>query len=219
MTKLGKLMQQFELTDGFTESRLPGVRLFKVQQSTPRCPLIYDPGICIVVQGHKIGYLGDRFFPYDANNYLVTSVTMPFECETFATPEEPLLGIYINIELPLLHELIAQLGEDHELRVGKDNTLPCGVGPAPLEPEMSDALARLLKCLQSPCETKILGPGLLREILYHALCGQQAQTLYALSTPSLRTTATSPASLVLCSWFSMTTPTTSMSSDSPNRHT
>lgn len=182
MTQLGKLMQQFALPEGFSESRLPGVRFFKALQTVPRCPLVYDPGICIVAQGHKVGYLGSTSFPYDENNYLVTSVTMPFECATFATPEEPLFGIYIDIDLPLLHELMAQLGQDHQLRVRSDTVLPCGVGPAPLEPEMSDAIARLLKCLLSETETQVLGPGLLREILFRALEGKQAPVLYALAS-------------------------------------
>lgn len=181
MPQLDRLMQQFDLPDGFSESRLSGVRFFKAQQTIPRCPLIYDPGICIVAQGNKVGYLGGKSFPYDANNYLVTSVTMPFECATFATPEKPLLGLYIDIDLPLLHELIAKLGQDHEFMVLDDTALPRGIGPAPLEPEMSAAIARLLKCLQSETETLVLGFGLLREILFRALAGKQAQALYALA--------------------------------------
>lgn len=182
MTQLGKLMQQFDLPDGFSRSNLPSVRFFKAEQSIPRCPLVYDPGICIVAQGKKIGYLGGKSFPYDANNYLVTSVTMPFECETFATPEEPVLGIYIEIDLPLMHELIAQLGENHPSASRGDSAVPCAIGPAVLEPEMSEAVARLLKCLQSKTESRILGPGLLREILYRTLGGQQAPVLYALAS-------------------------------------
>jgi AraC-like DNA-binding protein len=182
MTQLGKLMQQFDLPDGFSRSNLPSVRFFKAEQSIPRCPLVYDPGICIVAQGKKIGYLGGKSFPYDANNYLVTSVTMPFECETFATPEEPVLGIYIEIDLPLLHELIAQLGENHPSASRGDSAVPCAIGSAVLEPEMSEAVARLLKCLQSKTESRILGPGLLREILYRTLGGQQAPVLYALAS-------------------------------------
>ncbi len=181
MSQLAELMQQFDLAEGFSESRLPGVRFFKALQTIPRCPLIYDPGICIVVQGNKIGYLGDKSFSYDANNYLVTSVTMPFECATFANPDEPLLGLYIDVDLPLLHELIAQLGQNHEFTVHNDTRLPCGIGPAPLEAEMVDAIGRLLKCLQSETETLVLGSGLLREILFRALAGKQAHVLYTLA--------------------------------------
>lgn len=56
------------LPEGFTESRLAGVRYFKATEYRPKIPLLYDPGVCVVFQGHKIGYLGDRKFRYDPNN-------------------------------------------------------------------------------------------------------------------------------------------------------
>jgi hypothetical protein len=91
MSQMAELLDNFpEIENGPSESRLKGVLFFKETQPIPRRPMVYNPGICIVAQGHKIGYLGGRKFPYDANHYLVTSVTMPFDCETFASPEEPL---------------------------------------------------------------------------------------------------------------------------------
>ena len=54
--------------------------------------------------------------------------------------------------------------------------IPKGVGPA----QMGDAVFRLLKCLKSETEARILGPRLIQEILYRALCGTQVSSLYAL---------------------------------------
>jgi AraC-like DNA-binding protein len=146
--------------------------------------MVYDPGICIVAQGHKIGYLGGRKFQYDANHYLVTSVTMPFECETFASPEQPLLGLYIDIDMAQLHDLIGRLDLQKEIGTVGDKTLPCGIGPAVMDEDMVDATNRLLKCLQFETESQILGPGLVREILYRALCGTQAPVLCSLAMRS-----------------------------------
>jgi len=183
MSKMADLLKSFEITDGgSSESRLEGVRLFKSTYPIPRKPMVYDPGICIVVQGHKIGYLGGQKFRYDANNYLVTSVTMPFECETFASPEEPLLGLYIDIDTSQLHDLIGRLGLRPEIGNNGEKGLLRGIGPALLDENMADAITRLLTCLQSETESHILGPGLVREILYRALCGAQAPVLYSLAT-------------------------------------
>lgn len=168
--------------NGVTESRLKGVRFFKDTQSMARTPMVYEPGICIVAQGYKIGYLGERSFRYDANNYLVTMVTMPFECETFATPEEPLLGLFIDIDMAQLHDLIGRLGMKSEIAsAAENNNLPQGVGPAVLDEDMADSLNRLIKALGSDTDAEILGPGLVREILYRALCGTQAPVLYSLA--------------------------------------
>ena len=182
MSQMVELLNFFPLADGASsESRLEGVRFFKSTQPLSRKPMVYEPGICIVAQGHKIGYLGDRKFQYDANNYLVTSVTMPFECETFASPEDPLLGLYIDIDMAQLHDLIGRLDLQAEIGQAGEKGLPRGIGPAVMDEDMADAINRLLKCLQSETESQILGPGLVREILYRALCGTQAPVLYSLA--------------------------------------
>ncbi len=182
MSQTAELLNRFPLTDGgSSESPLAGVRLFKSTYPMPRKPIVYDPGICIIVQGHKLGYLGGREFRYDANHYLVTSVTMPFECETFASPEDPLLGLYIDIDMSQLHDLIGRLGLRPEIGNGVEKDLPRGIGPAVMDEDMADAIHRLLRCLSSEAESHILGPGLVREILYRALCGTQAPVLYSLA--------------------------------------
>lgn len=182
MPQMAELLKSFPLADsGASESRLQGVRLFKETRPIPRRPMVYDPGICIIAQGHKIGYLAGRKFQYDANHYLVTSVTMPFECETFASPEEPLLGLYIDIDMTQLHDLIGRLDLQPEIGNSGEKGLPCGLGPAVMDADMADATSRLLRCLGSETEAQILGPGLVREILYRALRGTQAPVLYSLA--------------------------------------
>jgi AraC-like DNA-binding protein len=182
MSKIVELLRSFPLPDGgFSESHLEGVHFFKSTQPIPRTPLVYDPGICIVAQGRKIGYLGNHVFQYDPNNYLVASVTMPFECEASASPEEPLLGLYIDVDMPILHDLISQLDIQFEIDNASKKGLPRGIGPAVMDEDMLDATNKLIKCLHSKIESQILGPGLVREILYRALCGAQAPVLYSLA--------------------------------------
>ena len=159
MSKMAELLRSFPtINDGPTASRLNGVLLFKETKHIPRKPMVYNPGICIVVQGHKIGYLGGRKFRYDANHYLVTSVTMPFECETFASPEEPLRGLYIDIDMGQLRDLIGRVDLQAEIGNGGERTLPRGIGPAVMDEAMLDATTRLVKCLQSETESQIWVP-------------------------------------------------------------
>ncbi len=185
MSKLAELVKNFpEINNGLSESNLKGVRLFKETKPIPRQPLVYDPGICIIAQGQKTGYLGGRTFQYDANHYLVTTVTMPFECEAFASPEKPLCGLFIDIDMAQLNDLIGRLGLEPEIVSYREKGLPRGIGPAVMDDDMADATTRLLKCLQSEAEAQILGPGLAREILYRALRGTQAPVLYSLAMHS-----------------------------------
>lgn len=179
---MAELLKSFPtINEGLSESRLKGVRFFKEIQPISRKPMVYNPGICIIAQGQKTGYLGDQKFQYDANNYLVTSVAMPFECEAFASPEKPLRGLFIDIDMSQLHDLIGRLGSHPEIDCANEHGLPCGIGPAVMDKGMAVATTRLVQCLQSDIESEILGPGIVREILYHALCGTQAPVLYSLA--------------------------------------
>ena len=95
-----------------------------------------------------------------------------------------MLGLYIDIDMAQLHDLIGRLGLQPEIGNAGEKGLPRGIGPAVLDEDMADAINRLLKCLQSETESQILGPGLVREILYRALCGTQAPVLYSLAMHS-----------------------------------
>jgi hypothetical protein len=64
---------------------LPDIRLLYGTQPGTRTPVMYQPGIVFLFSGHKIGYINERTFRYDTNEYLLLTVPLPFECETFAT--------------------------------------------------------------------------------------------------------------------------------------
>ncbi len=95
-----------------------------------------------------------------------------------------MLGLYINVEMTQLNDLIGRLSLQSEIRHANEKVLPSGIGPALLDDDMADAITRLLKCMRSKTECQILGPGLVREILFRALRGTQAPVLYSLAAHS-----------------------------------
>jgi AraC-like DNA-binding protein len=181
MSHLIELLKEVATVDGdAVESKLKGVRFFKDTKHVKRRPMLYNPGICIVASGHKVAYLGEQVFRYDADNYLVTSVSMPFECESFPSQEVPLLGLFIDIDMGQLNDLISQMDVKEDIDRLRHNEHPLGLGPSALDQDMKDAAVKLIKALRTEREARILAPGLVREIYYRALCGTQAPVLYAL---------------------------------------
>ncbi|QGY40262.1 helix-turn-helix domain-containing protein [Pseudodesulfovibrio cashew] len=182
MPNMLELLKEYDIPDGSAvESAYPGIRFFKETQHVRRRPMLYNPGLCIVASGTKIGHLGGQSFHYDADNYLVVSVTMPFESESFPDEDEPLLGVYIDIDMGQLNTLISQMDLQAEFSDMEDKGYPLGIGPSTMDGDMKDAVTKLLKALRSEREAKILAPGLVREIYYRALCGSQARVLYSLA--------------------------------------
>lgn len=171
-----ELIKQLAPREGFTLTRLDDVKLMRWNHSMPRRPVLYEPSIVIVCQGHKVGYLGNQVYHYNASQFLVLSVPLPFESETIATIEEPLLAISIRINLPVLSELILQLDHGQPMR---QKAAPLGIVSTALDVRLSNAVLRLLEALTSENDTAILGPAVLREIHYRALTSAQGAAVRA----------------------------------------
>jgi AraC-like DNA-binding protein len=177
--KMKDLLLDLTEGDGMRPTILDGVKLARADRGYARAPVLYEPSIFVIASGRKKGYIGDRVIVYDESNYLVLSVPLPFECETEAScGGGPLLGVSVRMDLSLISELAVKmdLERKHETAAVADGCIRA----TPLDLKMSDAVVRLLECLQSPIDASVLGPGIIREIAYHALCGPRGGALFAM---------------------------------------
>src|SRR5690606_6892609 len=109
--RMALLLHELAPCEGYTQSRLDGVRFLRANRPIPRTPVLYEPGIVIVCQGRKRGYLGDQVYLYAAQRYLVLSVPLPFWSETEASPEHPMLAVSIRLDMSALADLVMTLAE------------------------------------------------------------------------------------------------------------
>ena len=72
---------------------LPDVRLLYGETPFARTPVMYEPGIIILFSGHKIGYINERVFRYDANEYLLLTVPLPFTMNPHIPPAAKLEAV------------------------------------------------------------------------------------------------------------------------------
>ena len=175
---LVSLIQPLASRDGFVATALPGVQLLRASCDVARGPQIYEPSLMIIAQGSKLAYLGTRTLEYGAGHYLIQALSVPFECETFALPDAPLLGVSIAIDRAVLSELVLAMGVT-EGRAASAQTLE-SMTSAVLDDAMRGCVERLLRCLYDPLECKVMGPSRVRELLFAALRGPQADALRAL---------------------------------------
>ncbi|SCZ37840.1 MULTISPECIES: AraC family transcriptional regulator [unclassified Pseudomonas] len=175
---LVSLIEPLATRDGFIPTRLPGVQVLRCSQDIARGPQLYEPSLVIIAQGSKLAYLGPRTLEYGAGHYLIQALPVPFECETYAMPDAPLLGISVAIDRALLGELVLAMG----LMPGRSLAAqtPESMTSAVLDGAMRGCVERLLQCLHDPLECQVMGLARLRELLFVALRGPQADVLRAL---------------------------------------
>lgn len=172
---MAALMGRLAPHEGYTRSLLDGVRFMRANHPLGRTPVLYEPSIVIVCQGSKRGYLADRVYHYDAQHYLVLSVPLPFSTETEASPEEPLLAIQIRLDPTTLADLVIAL-DSHGAQAAP---APQGIASTPLDAPLQDITMRLLQALASPLEAQVLGPGIVRELCFRVLVGEQGGAIRA----------------------------------------
>src|SRR4051812_44882471 len=176
--RLASLLGEVAVREGVYRTPVEGVEVARISNSVPRAPVVYEPKILIVGQGRKRAYLGGEVYRYDPYNYLVLSVPLPAECETEASPEEPLLLLAINVEPAMLGEMMLEMDES----APPAGPTPRGISTTPMTEELGGAVCRLLECLKSPLDSRVLGRQTVRVIVYRVLQGEQGGALRALAS-------------------------------------
>lgn len=142
-------------------SALRGLRLLRHPVPTALEAFLYEPVVCLILQGRKQTTFGDHTFDVGAGECLLVSHDLPVVSRI---TEAPYLTLLLDIELELLRsfddELSAQAHGDGAARALEVYAAP---------PALLDALGRYLALAQSPSDAKILGPMIAREIHYRLL--------------------------------------------------
>ena len=178
--RLAELLAPLIEADGFSPTPIPEVEYMRAVVSTPRHPIVYTPRIVVIAQGHKRVWLGEKEYVYDPEHLLVLSVPMPFECQTTASQEEPLLGLAIGVDPILVGELLLEMGDTTR---GEPTSY---VSSTNLNEEVMDAAVRLAEALGSPGDSRILAPQIVREIVYRVLTGEEGDVLRLLVSSQSR---------------------------------
>ncbi|MGN8110705.1 AraC family transcriptional regulator N-terminal domain-containing protein [Paraburkholderia sp. 22098] len=173
---MAALLRALAPQEGYNLTALPGVRILRSDRPLSSTPVLYDPGIVIVCQGRKRGYFGDQLYVYDEQHYLAVSVPVPFTMETDATPEHPLLAIYMHLDFKLAAELMAQI-ERHEMP--NHAQAPQSMMSSPMDEALRDSVLRFLEAMNRPLDAAVLGPELLRELYFRVLTGAQGSVMRA----------------------------------------
>ncbi|WP_018719516.1 AraC family transcriptional regulator [Arhodomonas aquaeolei] len=177
-TRHAALIEPLVEREGRTATGLPAVSLVCVRTPEERQPLIYEPSLVVIAQGRKIGYLGDREIHYDPGHYLVQTLPLPFECETHASAEEPLLGAFVHLDPAVLGEMVTAMAGQAETKAPARDPQP--MASVAMTTGMQEAVTRLLRALHDPAELEAMGQARVRDVIFEALKGEQGPALRAL---------------------------------------
>ena len=172
--QIKQLIENRVSRDGMVETGVKGVQLFRVTESVRCAPAVYEPSVVAIVSGTKEAILDGKRHIYDSSQYLCCTLSMPVEAGTpAASPDNPLLGVYISLDTRVMTELAIEMESAvGAIRKPTGGPLPQGLALAHWDEPFADALFRLLQLGDNPTDTAVLGNGRLRELYYAVLKGE-----------------------------------------------
>ncbi|TMG96906.1 MAG: AraC family transcriptional regulator [Betaproteobacteria bacterium] len=173
------LVKAFAPGDGLHETAIRPLQLIRASAPAQRLPAVYEPGVCVVVQGRKHAMLGSDLLVYDPLHYLVISVTMLPQGQIIeASPDKPYLCVRLNVDPRELSSLLLEAGPAEPAAVADSGR---GLRVARVSEPLLDAVLRLLRLLRTPQDAPVLAPLAVREIYYRVLTGELGSRLRALA--------------------------------------
>ena len=155
---------------------LPGLGLVRSPGPYGIEAMVYEPLVCLILQGEKETTVGTRHHRVVAGQAIVVSHAQPVLARvTVASPDAPYLSLVAPLDLALLRNLDLELGD--RLEAG-------GPGSAFLVQALDDAtlavLERFVSLVHDPTDARVLGPLVRRELHYRLLCGRHGAMLRSL---------------------------------------
>jgi AraC-like DNA-binding protein len=166
--ELAALISKYSTTDGLNDTAIAPLHYFKMPVPSGRMHVVHDASLCLVVQGEKEVMLEDETYRYAASEFLVVSIDLPVIGQvTVASPEKPYIALQLDIDPRLLSELITETvrAEVH----GATTERAVFIGS--INDQLTDALLRLARLLDTPRDIRLLAPMVICEIYYRLLNG------------------------------------------------
>ena len=147
------------------EPLIAGLSLTRRTEPTQFEALIYQPIVCLILQGAKITTVGDRSVRVTAGQTIVVSHDLPVIAQVSqASAQVPYLSLVAKIDLSLLRSVSNELDYD----ISEAQT-PSAFAVSHIDEPMLAVFERYVGLTDNPEEARILGPLVNKELHYRLL--------------------------------------------------
>jgi AraC-like DNA-binding protein len=174
LAELGTLVDKYSGGDGIHPSAIGGLHCIRLSAPHLQLPSVYQPCVCVIVQGTKQVLLEDEIYRYAPPQFLAVSVDLPLLGQvTEASAGKPYLCLVIDIDPRTIADLISQSGDASWSRGETARGLFIGE----LDASLLDSTLRLARLLDTPRDIPVLAPLMLREFHYRLLGSPYGATI------------------------------------------
>jgi AraC-like DNA-binding protein len=158
-----------------------GLWLLRQHECSPSRASLYEPVICLVLQGRKEVLIGDRDLSIGPGDCFLVSHDLSVQSRI---THVPYLALVMDIDIGTIRSLRDELGE-----LAADDAGLRGAEAHQASADVLDALRRYLALAESAADAKVLGPLVFKEIHYRLLLAPLGATLRSLVRQDTRASA------------------------------
>ncbi|MBT3141361.1 AraC family transcriptional regulator [Falsiruegeria litorea] len=166
LEKLHHLAKRYEHYKGIaSESYLHAAHVFQRDTDSEYEAMLYNPFICIILQGRKEVHIGQNSVSLVPNDALLVSHDLPVTAKIFeASQAAPYRSLVFALDMGLLRSLYDQVGE-----MFQNEASASALAATPADPSFIAPMVRYLELMDAPLDAQILGPMIVKEIHFRLL--------------------------------------------------
>lgn len=166
---------------GANATCIPGLQLYRFDRPNEPLHALYEPSVCLIVQGSKRVLIGDQMLHYGPMRHLVVSQNLPIMGQVLeADPLHPYLCIALAVSAQETASLLLDIGRPAE---PPNAGSASGMYTEESSTDLMEATHRLIRLLDAPSDAPALAPLVQREILYRLLTSPNGWRLARTATP------------------------------------
>ena len=172
MTELADIATIAQRHAGAENAALPRLRVYTLDHPTEVAPLLYDPVVCLILQGAKRTFIGDQAFEYGAGDCMIVAAEVTAMGQiSQASPAAPYLAANLYIDPAVISSLLI------DMKGLPEPPVQSSFGVSRASPLLLDAWRRLVELLDRPDEIQVMAPHLEHELMFRLLMGPQGALL------------------------------------------
>ncbi|MCI5076346.1 AraC family transcriptional regulator [Oricola sp.] len=157
--------RHFNGISGEAKDLPPGLSVLRRQAPSDIEAAIYEPVVCLILQGSKVTSIGDQTVSLRRGDALLVSHDLPVVSRIIeASADVPYLAVVLSLDLSLVRSLYEQVAD---APVPETRRRSLSKGRA--EESWLEPLIRYFELMDNPLDARVLGPSIRREIHYRLL--------------------------------------------------
>lgn len=168
------LQEKYKSDDGSFQSEIDALDFYFANKPTETTSIVYEPSLCVILQGSKQVDFGHKIFQYNPYEYLLSSTHVPAKIRVLeASKDLPYMSLRIKFSIEEIYEVLKEMDK---IKFSYSNkNVEKGLFFDEISVRLYEPISRLVKTLSSPeKEIEFMSKLIIKEILYILLSNEKS---------------------------------------------